>query len=284
VETSYRVTIRRNKIHLNGVPGSYLEHNLYVQAGRPIYEGNYIGQLVPGAQGSSLKDRSSAPVVRYNYIVAAARALDLVETEGGSVTLFLDPLYHDAWVYGNVIVSDYSLPGVSSNSLIHWGGDNSPQYFHTGTLYFYHNTVVTRATSSQESEMHLFDLPTDTQKVELRSNILAHFGDSHFGMAEDQGTINFVGTNWITSGWINGNFWNGNSVVVNVLGTLLEGTDPRLQSDYTLAADSLALNKGSAAPSHLAGRWIEYQYLPTASYKTRTTVGAASDLGAFERP
>jgi hypothetical protein len=281
-EASHRVTVRRNSIHLNGVPNSYLEHNLYVQAVRPVYEGNYIGQLVPGAEGSSLKDRSSGTIIRYNHIVAAARALDLVETEGGSTTVYVDPQYHDAWVYGNVIVSDHSLPGESSNSLIHWGGDNSPQYFRSGTLYFYHNTVVTRANSSDVDEMHLFDLPSDTQKVELRSNVLAHFGSSRFVLAEVEGTIRFLGTNWITSGWMAGNFWSGNSVVVEVEGRLIEGSDPALQPDYTLASGSGAIDQGAAAPAHLASRWIDYQYAPTGSYVTRSTVGGGNDLGAFE--
>ena len=282
-EASYRVTVRRNKIHLNGVQGSYLEHNLYVQAVRPVYEGNYIGQLIPGAQGSSLKDRSSATIIRYNYIVAAARAIDLVESEGGSTTVYVDPAYNDAWVYGNVIVSDHTLPGVSSNSLIHWGGDNSPQYFRTGTLYFYHNTVVTRADSGDDSEMHLFDLPSDTQKVELQSNVLAHFGTARYELAEAEGTVRFVGTNWITSGWTAGNFWSGNSVIVNVLGKLIEGNDPGLQADYTLASGSSAIDAGAAAPANLASRWIEFQYAPTGNYTARTTVGSANDLGAYER-
>jgi hypothetical protein len=215
--------------------------------------------------------------------VAAARALDLVETEGGSTTVYLDPQYHDAWVYGNVIVSDHSLPGESSNSLIHWGGDNNPQYFRSGTLHFYHNTVVTRANSSDVDEMHLFDLPSDTQKVELQSNVLAHFGSSRFVLAETEGTVRFTGTNWITSGWGAGNFWSGNSVVVQVSGKLIEGTDPGFQSDYTLASGSAAIDQGAAAPAHLASRWIEYQYAPPGSYTTRATVGAANDLGAFER-
>lgn len=71
--------------------------------------------------------------------------------------------------------------------------------------------------------------------------------------------------------------------MVNQSGTLIEGTDPGLQVGYTLAAGSPAIDRGASAPSNLASRWIEYQYQPSASYVTRTTLGAANDLGAFER-
>src|ERR1019366_6001213 len=120
--TSYYVTLRGNDIYANGVAGSFLLHNIYVQGYRSLYEGNYIGQVISTSQGSSLKDRSSGTVIRNNYIESSARAIDLVDTETSPV-LLADPLYNYAWIYGNVIIDDFSTP-VPSSDLIHWGGDS----------------------------------------------------------------------------------------------------------------------------------------------------------------
>lgn len=280
-EASYRVVLRRNKIHLNGNPGRWFEHNIYVQAVRPVYEGNYIGQLVPGAVGSSLKDRSSGTIIRFNHIVAAARALDLVETEGGGTSVLVDPLYNDAWVYGNIIVSDYDNPGVSSQVVIHWGGDNNPKNFRSGILHFYYNTVITRASSAQTYRLHVFDLPSNLQQVEMRSNIFAHFGTAVFEIGDKAGTLVFADTNWITKGWLPG-YETGNSVTVKQEGTLIEGAEPGLKPNFDPAPGSAVIDKGAAAPSALSHLWIDQQYAAVASLLPRKTEGRANDLGARE--
>jgi len=282
-EASYRITIRRNLIHDNGNVGSWFEHNLYVQAVRPVYEGNYIGQLIPGAVGSSLKDRSSGTIVRYNTIIAAARALDLVETEGGSTTVFRDPEYNEAWVYGNVIVSDHTLPAVSSASLIHWGGDNTPRFFHTGTLHFYHNTVVSRGDRGGDLwRIHVFDMPGE-QKVELRGNVFWHTGTALFELGKEHGTLVFAGTNWISRGWKPGNDL-ANDVTIEKSGRIIEGDDPGLGPDFTPAPGSPLLHQGNAPPPELAARWIDQQITGLGSLGPRPDGGATPDLGAIQRP
>ena len=282
-EASRRVTLRRNLVYLNGNPGSWLEHNLYVQAARVVYEGNYIGQLVPGAVGSSLKDRSSGTIVRYNYIVAAARALDLVESEGGSTSVMVDPEYNDAWVYGNVIVSDHDNPGVSSSKLIHWGGDNSPKLFRTGTLHFYYNTVVTRADHAQVWRLHVFDLPSDQQQVEMLGNVFWHIGSASYELGEDAGRLHFIGTNWISRGWAKGHD-GGNTVTVTNDGKLIEGDNPGLGAGFVPLAGSPLIDAGGGAPAELAQRWVEQQPDGRGGMAPRKVTGAALDLGAMERP
>ena len=284
-DASRDIVIRRNLIYRNGTPGSYLDHNLYVQAQGVLYEGNYIGQLVGGAEGSSLKDRSSGTVVRYNRIDAAARALDLVESEGGGSSVVKDPNYNSAWVYGNLIIDDLASPGTSSELLIHWGGDNNPALFRRGTLHFYYNTVVTRANRHSTWRIHIFDLPTDEQRVEARGNIFFHGGDTHYQLLAHAGVLDFVGTNWIEEGWEQGR--EGAKVHVNVTGKLIEGADPGFRDlgggNFTLNNGSPAIDAGDVSPPpELAAHWVGFEYRANASPAPRTRHGAAYDLGAFE--
>ena len=281
-ETSSFVTLRFNHIYNNGVVGSYLEHNVYMQAVRALIEGNYIGQLIPGAKGSSLKDRSSGTVVRYNHVVAAARALDLVEAEGGLSTMLADPLYPHAWVYGNLIVSDWDNPGVSSGSLIHWGGDNSPKNFRTGTLYFYQNTVLSRLSKGQFWYITIFDMPSPAQRVEAWSNIFAHYRNADYRLGTS-GRIVFSGTNWLPKGWVAG----GASVSTN--GRILEGGDVKLNVDASLQEDSVAIDRGGSTEgpvvppgANSAALRAVFTYRHVGKILPRQTLGAAPDLGAFE--
>lgn len=281
-ETSTFVTLRFNHIYNNGVPGSYLEHNVYMQAVRPLIEGNYIGQLVPGAKGSSLKDRSSGTVIRYNHVVAAARALDLVEAEGGLSTMQADPLYPHAWVFGNLIVSDWDNPGQSSASLIHWGGDNTPKNFRTGTLYFYQNTVLSRIAKNQFWYVTIFDLPSAQQRVEAWSNVFAHYRNADYRLA-NAGKIVLSGTNWLPKGW------TAAGASVQSDGRILDGADVRLNVDASLQEGSPAVDRGTTTdgPGFPAGTNAS-ALRPTHTYRhvgrigTRQILGAAPDLGAFE--
>jgi hypothetical protein len=142
------VIVRRSKIHLNGNPVQSTEHNLYLQGRRSLVEGNFLGQAYGG---STYKDRGSATVVRYNYIQASARAIDLVETEEEYVTSVRDdPLYDYAWVYGNIILNDINLPLSNTNDRlsgrpIHFGHDKNSAKTRKGVLFFYGNTYVHRS-------------------------------------------------------------------------------------------------------------------------------------------
>ena len=280
------ITIRRNRLFGNGNVGSYTEHNLYIQAVRPLYEGNYIGQLRPGAVGSSMKDRSSASVIRYNRIDAAARAIDLVEIEGGVGPVKNDVLYDDAWVYGNLIVSDHDRPGASSSLLIHWGGDNDPRYFRNGTLYFYNNTVVTRASQIQAYYLCIFDMPTRTQRVEAAANVFVHTGSGRLNLGYKSGAIVLRDTNWLSKGWAKA--WTAEVTFETTGAKVVEGTDPGLDADFVPRAGSVVLDKGRRAlpalssPASGANLNPDFQFGAPAKVVSRPVRGAAPDLGAFE--
>lgn len=277
-ETSYRTTIRGNRIYNNGVAGSYLYHNLYIQSYRATYEGNYIGQLRPGAQGSSIKDRSSGTVIRYNTIVAAARAIDLVESEGGRGTVDVDPLYNDAQVYGNLIINDDTLPGGASGALIHWGYDNNPAEARKGTLYFFNNTVVSNV---QGGWIALFDQQSSNSSVnpgntvEVQNSIIWQSGSAALKLGKNVGKVNFTGRNWISTGWGNGDPYNGSTISVSGQGTLIQGTNPVLDSARRPTSSSPVV--GQAAGTSKAP--VVYEFVSPAGVATRAT---ANDLGAFE--
>lgn len=113
-----RIHVLRSRIYGNGVVGSYLEHNLYIQADSPIIDGNFIGQTMPGSEGSSFKDRSARLIFRNNYVIASARAVDFVHSEEQSEGIAALPYYGYDYVYNNYIDNP------SASSSIHFGGDN----------------------------------------------------------------------------------------------------------------------------------------------------------------
>lgn len=280
------VTIRGNRIYDNGNVGSYTEHNLYVQAVRPLYEGNYIGQLRVGALGSSMKDRSSGTVVRFNHIVAAARAIDLVEIEGGVAAVKNDPLYDHAWVYGNLIVSDHDRPATASTLLIHWGGDNDPRYFRAGTLFFYNNTVVTKASRAQAYYLCIFDLPTSAQRVEASANVFVHRGTGLLNLGYKSGTIVLRDTNWMSKGWAKA--WATEVTFDATSGKVIEGVDPGLDEGFVPRAGSAAIDKGGrqatsvVPPAIAANLKPDFQFAAPAGLRARAVRGTLPDLGAFE--
>jgi hypothetical protein len=291
--TSYYVTLRGNSIYANGSTANQYVHNIYVQGVRSLYEGNYIGAEIVGGQGSSLKDRSSGPVIRNNYIQASARAIDLVDTEDSPIVLD-DPLYNYAWVYGNVIDDNCGL-GICSTDPIHWGGDSqgneasSPNY-HNGPLYFYDNTVVIRNDPETYDRFGLFDLPSSEQSVQAANNVVWFTNMAANDILELGiccGTINLVDTNWISSGYYNG-VETGETVTVNQEGTLLTGTSPLLNADFTLSATSGSplVGVGVAYPTSVPNAAANLPTLQVTDQYADTSIGVVvrpnvNDLGAY---
>ncbi|RZK99723.1 MAG: hypothetical protein EOP36_18320, partial [Rubrivivax sp.] len=288
------VIIRRNQIYLNGNANRSTEHGLYIQAYRTLYEGNFIGQ---DRGGSSLKDRSSGTVVRYNKILASARALDLVETEEEYVQILqLDPLYHHAWVYGNVLVNDFNAPLGNSARPIHWGHDNNGSRARTGTLFFYGNTYVNKSKSSQYYYTTVFqiggnddDVVSPNTRVEASGNIFWNDDGStqwFFLANRSNGKVHFRGTNHVPTAW---DATEKNSSRVTVAGNHLVGDQPGLATaTYWPLAGSSVLNKGIAGPSFTpagataANLVVQGVFTEPMGIARRPTLGGALDLGAME--
>lgn len=203
VDYSENLIIRGNKIYDNGNDYRSTEHNLYLQAKRVLVEGNYIGKA---AGGSSLKDRSSGTVVRYNRIISSARALDLVESEEEyNIIVRNDPLYDYAWVYGNLIINDcVTAPVNCSIRPIHWGYDNTSERSRKGILYFYQNTYWVK-TSPSEWDTTIFQMgnndgyiPPDAvnHKIEASGNIFLNDGTAGLNYLANGGWIDLRGINY----------------------------------------------------------------------------------------
>jgi hypothetical protein len=248
---SANVIIRRNRIYDNGNAGRQTEHNLYIQARHALYEGNYIGQAIGG---SSIKDRSSGTVIRYNKILASARALDLVETEEeNSSNVESDPLYPYAWVYGNIIINDSQLPNGFAVNLTHWGFDNNLAKSRSGTLFFYQNTVINRVPQNAFWYIVPFQIGTDghapaTTKVESASNIYWQQSNSEWRFLSSVGALQFIGTNYVPTNW-----WStvpGQIADVRTAGAnLIVGLDAKLDDNFVPLADSPVLNQPLLGPS-----------------------------------
>ena len=268
-EYSANVIIRRNLLYLNGNPDRYTEHNLYVQARRALYEGNFIGQAYGG---SSLKDRSSGPVIRYNKILASARALDLVETEEEVYkNLQPDPLYPYAWVYGNIFINDSAAPAGFSVNLVHWGFDNTIERGHNGTLFFYHNTVISKVAQKAFWYVVPFQIGRDDMApagatVEAASNVFWQQADTEWRFLSQAGTLKFTGTNYVPTGWYPTNP-TLKADVRKERASLLTGKDPKLAADGTPRPGSPVLDQPDQGPSFTPPGAIGENLLVQHQYK-----------------
>ena len=190
-----RLTIEHCYIHGNGLPGSVLCHNTYTESRGVVFQFNRFGPLMQKSRGNALKDRSSGTVIRYNWIEGGSRLLDLVDSDGPAIRD--DPAYRETYVYGNILLKpDEGL----NNQICHYGGDSGDEAkYRQGTLFFYHNTVV----SSMPGGTVLFRCSDKSETVEAANNIL-HATSPRGGIALSvgSGTLRFK-HNWIKTGWKN---------------------------------------------------------------------------------
>lgn len=261
IDHSSYLIFRRNKVYLNGNANRSTEHNFYTQGYRVLFEGNDIGQAYGG---SSLKDRSSGTVIRYNRVIASARALDLVETEEEYFkTVQSDPLNDYAWVYGNVIINDYYQPLGNSARPIHYGFDNTASRARKNTLFFYGNTFINRSTQSTWYYTTVFqlggnddDLPHPDMAVEASGNIFWNDDGTtewRFLANNTNGKIRFRGTNYLpTDRYLDNSLVAGTSTRrYDYTGhTKIEGYAPGINTtSFVPTSTSPVLDKGIVLPS-----------------------------------
>lgn len=265
------VLVSGNQLWDNGNPDSYYEHNSYTEARGIVFEFNRYGELCAGCGGNNLKDRSSGLVVRYNTIVGGNRALDLVDSTYDTISGASD--YDDSFVYGNVLVE---LDDGGNRQIVHYGGDEDEAYFRTGTLHFYHNTVV-----SERSDLAiLVRLSSAEATLDARNNVLyAAAGGDAFGILEELGTASLRG-NWLPLGWREGSPSYAGTVTAS---DNQEGTDPGFTDaaarDYTLAAGAEANGITVPLSDAAAAYPVEHEYRAPAGGAARAGTDSA---GAFE--
>ncbi|OYW78166.1 MAG: hypothetical protein B7Z37_00570 [Verrucomicrobia bacterium 12-59-8] len=306
--STQNILVEHNWIHENGNVGSSSEHGIYVESVGAVYQYNIIGPQLAGAYATGIKDRSSGCVIRYNAFLNSGGS-----NGNGYVIMLVDPAYplqyarpdyRETFMYGNTFTNPGSTP------LILYGGDQ-PNYAHyrQGTLYFYHNTVVTVADSTPYNYSSIIVLPTKaasggapiTETIDARNNIFAALPITPGGTAakiylmdtDMPGTLN-LGTNWCSP-----NTFLSTSPPASVTGAanILYGNagganNPAFLNasmlDYRLAADARSIDAASPLSPAVTSNTLGGDFTPTeeigpaqASH-ARVTLGAAPDLGAFE--
>ena len=274
---SSRLVIRANWIYDNGIDGSIYHHNSYTESQGILFEGNHYGPLRSGCLGNNLKDRSCGTIIRYNWIEGGNRQLDLVETDYAHIAD--DPSYQETFVYGNLLIEP---DGAGNSQILHYGGDGGDvDMYRRGTLYFYHNTVV----STRSGNTTLMRLSTTDVHADVVNNILyALAGGSRLAITSGNGQTRLFG-NWLPEGW-----QITHEAGLEVGAALLdmgnqEGLAPgfvdEANQDFHLDAGSDACKNADPLPTAALSYPPDYQYVVHMRYEARDS---ESDIGAFECP
>jgi len=267
------ILIEGNYLHGNGNMGSAFEHNSYTAAVGITFQFNRYGPLREGAVGNALKDRSAGLVVRWNWIEGGNRQLDLVDAED-SASIVGDASYRETYVYGNVLKE---RAGDGNRQIVHYGGDSGTvQDYRKGTLYFFHNTVV----SLRTDRTTLFRLSTNEEKVEARNNIFhVEAAGNTVSMVDQAGQVE-MRRNWVKPGWV-GSF-------SGVTGTILAedwvegdaGLRNVAEDDFGLTVESG--NRSAAVEWAPGGHVAEWQYRKHQVGEKRMGVADVGALGDVE--
>jgi hypothetical protein len=320
IQSSQRLLVEKNYFHDNSNPyttdptdptkvlsNGYGEHHMYTESAGITIQFNRFGPLRAGAHGCAIKDRSSGEIIRYNEfdMKEQSNVLALLDPQGGSGFIDVQPDYCDSYVYGNLITVEAYASGMTA---FWWGGYNGPNYYaagHRGTLYFYNNTIV-----NHHNRLDLFLLPDTTytgaqptfENVDCRNNVF--FSDTvlqssiyetmYFtagGNTNGGGAITF-GSNWISPGWRKdspNHVYAGplNGTANLLVGDSLGANNPRFVDvnahDYHVFSGSNILDgAGPLAAQALPANDDTLEYFAPQSSQPRVTQSAAPDLGAVE--
>ncbi len=238
------VLIEANYLHDNGVVGEEGIHTAYVQGIDITVQFNVFGPMRPGGSGNTLKMRVAGDVIRYNVFERGARVLDLVEVEDHAEWVLpwryeefkannpteIHPgddervaaawaAYQTTYAYGNILYN--KGPGAATN-LVHYSFDNTQDDRRPGTLYFYHNTIVSLTDASQKTIVRLLDQGPywGNSGPPLRDNTFDSYPEvvaddnvifvgpetpgaapSYFEFTRYRADKLTLGKNWIMTGW-----------------------------------------------------------------------------------
>ena len=282
--TSSNIMVEGNYIYGNGVPGQYLEHNVYSEADGITYQYNDFGPLRAGSDGAQLKDRSAGAVIRYNYFAPAAAILDLVDAEDANDLASL-PSYTDTYVYGNILDN---TGADQTGLLVHFGGDSGNTAIYRPDLYFYDNTVVNLANQSVQWRTTMFELDTNSQNLYAYNNIFyngpsaAGSAATNFEWMETEGEATF-GPNWVSPGSLPS---LDNAVFDGTITGTANFVSPASNNPgfVSLSGDNYQLSSTSSAigiAGTLNSSWpaVTEEYVAPASETARSSV---ADDGAYQ--
>jgi hypothetical protein len=263
-------------IYDNGADSSIYEHNNYTEATGIVFQFNHFGPLRTGCLGNNVKDRSAGCVVRYNWIESGNRQLDLVDSDYPE--LYDLPAYRATHVYGNVLIEP---DGAGNSQICHYGGDSGDTTrYRKGTLYFYHNTVV----STRAGNTTLFRLSSTVETVDARNNIFyVTAAGSRLAILDDEGTVDLY-HNWLKTGW-SVSHSNSSAKVIAVSGNLT-GSEPGFanftEQNFRLAFNSACIDIGTTLAAAVLPTYdCLYEYQKHQGSAARHQDGTR-DAGAFE--
>jgi hypothetical protein len=265
---THRIIIEGCHFTNNGTIGSLLQHNSYTESHGVTIQYNHYEPLRPGALGNNVKDRSSDMVIRYNWIEGGNRQLDLVDSS--EVSIYASPGFQNSYVYGNVLIENND----GNRQMVHYGGDQEDHTgYRSGTLHFYHNTLISERTDGSTIAFRM----QDAGLVIGRNNII--HSPNVFGiLADDSGASTSVQLfdNWLPLYVSLGSQVTGSG---NHIGTN-PGFLDTANHDFRLAESATPINEGGsvAVPGDQAA---VSQYQPHLGRLTRYQ-GDTPDLGAFE--
>ncbi|MCB9932813.1 MAG: fibronectin type III domain-containing protein [Planctomycetes bacterium] len=266
-----------NYVHTNGIVSSAFEHNSYCESAGIVYEYNRYGPTRSGAIGNNLKDRSANSVVRYNWIEAGNRQLDLVEADGSGINTLAG--YDSTYVYGNTLIEP---DGAGNSQIIHYGGDNgTASTYRKGTLYLYNNTIY----STRSGNTTLVRLSTNSETCDCRNNVIfVSASASNLGLIDDTGTLNY--RNCFFKGAPTPSHSGGAMQgTVNNLGGIVTGSDPGWTAvgsqDFSLTSTAACRNAGTTLHASTSAHPLSNEYVKHQQQQARPSDGTL-DIGAFE--
>jgi len=264
-----------NFVFDNGIEGSIYHHNSYTESLGITFQFNRYGPLRSGCRGNNLKDRSAGTIIRYNWIEAGNRTLDLVDSDHAD--LLDHPSYRQTFVYGNILIKH----DVQENGqVLHYGGDSGDyDKYRKGTLWFYNNMVV----SYRSGNTTLFGLDTNDEQVEAFNNIVyVTAAGSRLAIMGEEGVVN-LHDNWLSQGWtaVHGTLQGSLTARDNIDGNF-PGFNDFSNQDYSLSQDSQCIDAGTALPSSiLPNHNLPFQYVRHLDAGPRP-IDERIDQGGFE--
>ncbi|MEY2528308.1 MAG: hypothetical protein QOJ05_398 [Verrucomicrobiota bacterium] len=318
-QSSARLLVEKNYFHDNSlkatvdpvtgvtISNGYHEHHIYTESAGVTIQYNKFGPLLPGAHGVAIKDRSSGEVIRYNEfdMTEESNVLALLDPQGGSGFIELQPDYRDSYVYGNLITIENYASGIS---LFWWGAYNGTSSYaaqHRGTLYFYNNTVIIH-----HDRATLFFLPSSDyvgsavvqESVDCRNNIFyvdpAGQGSPYTalnwftgGATNGGGAIN-LGVNWVSPGTQKDAPFHAYGGALNGAANLMFGdaggaNNPHFVDltghDYHAANGANTVDAGGPLAAAVLPAYDDVlEYVAPQGFAPRVQVGSRMDLGALE--